>query len=138
MRVDPVDAIRYRVGHVHYTRFLDEILHVQAVVALCCHPSQPLIFTGCLDGAVRCWDLRTGMQLRTTVIKSLCASTQFIVGYLFVLLFGNFTRNCDGEHGTACSTICVYRFVFVYLTCRCMHSDQNWQHQGYPKYSIES
>ena len=33
----------------------------QAVVAVKCHPSQPLVYTACLDGAVRCWDLRTGM-----------------------------------------------------------------------------
>lgn len=45
--------------------------HPEAVVALQCHPSQPLIFTGCLDGAVRCWDLRTGVciQTRTGNIK---------------------------------------------------------------------
>lgn len=47
--------------------------HPEAVVALQCHPSQPLIYTGCLDGAVRCWDLRTGVcvQTRTGNIKGI-------------------------------------------------------------------
>jgi len=32
----------------------------EAVVRLQWHPSQPLLFTGCLDGVARCWDARTG------------------------------------------------------------------------------
>ena len=35
-------------------------LLVQAVVRLACHPQQPLLYSACLDGNVRCWDLRTG------------------------------------------------------------------------------
>ncbi|GAB4816441.1 hypothetical protein N2152v2_003487 [Parachlorella kessleri] len=38
--------------------------HPEGVTRLALHPSQPLVFTGCLDGAVRCWDLRTGECLR--------------------------------------------------------------------------
>ena len=33
---------------------------MQAVVRLACHPQQPLLYSACLDGNVRCWDLRTG------------------------------------------------------------------------------
>lgn len=29
------------------------------------HPTQPLAITGCLDGRVRCWDVRTGTCVRT-------------------------------------------------------------------------
>ena len=39
--------------------------YLQGVTRLALHPTQPLIFTGCLDGCVRCWDLRTGTCLRT-------------------------------------------------------------------------
>lgn len=35
-------------------------LYSQGVVALACHPTAPLIYTGCLDGVLRLWDLRTG------------------------------------------------------------------------------
>jgi ribosome assembly protein SQT1 len=34
--------------------------HPDSVTALACHPSAPLLFTGCADGGVRCWDARTG------------------------------------------------------------------------------
>ena len=33
---------------------------LQAVVRLAFHPSEALIYTGCLDGVVRAWDVRTG------------------------------------------------------------------------------
>jgi hypothetical protein len=33
---------------------------LQAVVGLVCHPSQPVVYTSCLDGCVRAWDIRTG------------------------------------------------------------------------------
>lgn len=29
------------------------------------HPTQPLVFTGCVDGSVQCWDTRTGANLHT-------------------------------------------------------------------------
>lgn len=28
------------------------------------HPTQPLVFTGCMDGVLRCWDLRTQRIVR--------------------------------------------------------------------------
>eukprot|EP00891_Asterochloris_glomerata_P000841 jgi/Astpho2/841/e_gw1.00016.344.1_t len=39
--------------------------HPEAVVDVRCHPTKALVFTACLDGAVRCWDLRTGVCLAT-------------------------------------------------------------------------
>lgn len=38
--------------------------HPEGVTRLAQHPTQPLIFTGCLDGVVRCWDTRTGSCVR--------------------------------------------------------------------------
>ncbi|CAL8460523.1 g52 [Coccomyxa elongata] len=35
-------------------------MHPEAVVMLVLHPSQPLVYTACLDGVARCWDARTG------------------------------------------------------------------------------
>lgn len=37
---------------------------VQGVTRLCWHPHQPLVFTACLDGIARCWDLRTAVCVR--------------------------------------------------------------------------
>jgi angio-associated migratory cell protein len=34
--------------------------HPEGIVRMICHHSQPLILTGCIDGAVRVWDARTG------------------------------------------------------------------------------
>uniref|UniRef100_A0A7R9VPV1 Anaphase-promoting complex subunit 4 WD40 domain-containing protein n=1 Tax=Chlamydomonas euryale TaxID=1486919 RepID=A0A7R9VPV1_9CHLO len=39
--------------------------HLDGVTRMGWHPTQPLVFTGCLDGAARCWDLRTGGAVRT-------------------------------------------------------------------------
>ncbi|KAK9809865.1 hypothetical protein WJX72_000577 [[Myrmecia] bisecta] len=35
--------------------------HPEGVIKAVCHPSAPLVYTACLDGVVRCWDLRTGV-----------------------------------------------------------------------------
>lgn len=37
----------------------------QSVTRMCWHPTEPLVFTACLDGASRCWDLRTNSCVRT-------------------------------------------------------------------------
>lgn len=34
---------------------------LQAVVRLAFHPSAAIVYTGCLDGIVRAWDVRTGV-----------------------------------------------------------------------------
>jgi len=39
--------------------------HPDGVTKLALHPTEPLAFTGCLDGVVRCWDLRSGECART-------------------------------------------------------------------------
>ena len=36
----------------------------QVITRMVFHPTQPLVFTGCLDAVVRCWDLRTGGMVR--------------------------------------------------------------------------
>ena len=36
---------------------------MQGVVALVCHPMAPMVYTGCLDGVLRAWDIRTGAAL---------------------------------------------------------------------------
>jgi WD40 repeat protein len=37
---------------------------IQGVTRMAWHPTQPLVVTGCLDGVVRWWDLRTGSCVR--------------------------------------------------------------------------
>ena len=32
----------------------------QGITKMVCHPTEPLILTGCIDGVVRAWDVRTG------------------------------------------------------------------------------
>lgn len=39
--------------------------HEEAVVGMVCHPLQPIVYTSCLDGCVRSWDVRTGERLQT-------------------------------------------------------------------------
>jgi len=39
--------------------------HPEGVTTMVCHPTQPVIVTGCMDGAVRCWDARTGTCTHT-------------------------------------------------------------------------
>ncbi|KAK9868612.1 hypothetical protein WJX84_003631 [Apatococcus fuscideae] len=39
--------------------------HPEGVTRLACHASQPLLFTACLDGIARCWDIRSGACIRS-------------------------------------------------------------------------
>ena len=39
-------------------------VHPDAVTSMAWHPAQPLVVTACLDGVVRCWDLRTSAAVR--------------------------------------------------------------------------
>ncbi|KAK9816046.1 hypothetical protein WJX74_003587 [Apatococcus lobatus] len=39
--------------------------HAEGVTRVACHHSQPFLFTACLDGIVRCWDIRSGICLRS-------------------------------------------------------------------------
>lgn len=53
--------------------------HPEGVSRLTWHPTQPLVFTGCLDGVARCWDLRTGAVVREWAghrnsIQDMCVS----------------------------------------------------------------
>jgi ribosome assembly protein SQT1 len=47
----------------HPTKFSPLLL--QGITRLACHPTEPLVFSGCIDGAVRCWDARTGACTHT-------------------------------------------------------------------------
>ena len=51
---------------------------LQGVVALACHPTAPMVFTGCLDGVLRGWDIRTGAS-RCTRLKHSMACTAGLV-----------------------------------------------------------
>ncbi len=39
-------------------------VHPDVITRMAWHPTQPLVFTACLDGMVRCWDLRTGAMVK--------------------------------------------------------------------------
>ena len=45
---------------------------MQGVVALACHPLAPMVYTGCLDGVLRAWDIRTGAALVMLLPSMLC------------------------------------------------------------------
>lgn len=52
---------------------------MQGITSMVCHPAEPLVYTGCMDGVVRCWDARTGQCTHTfrghlEVIQSLALS----------------------------------------------------------------
>ncbi|KAG1659219.1 hypothetical protein FOA52_008988 [Chlamydomonas sp. UWO 241] len=53
--------------------------HPDVVTRMVWHPTQPLVFTGCVDGVVRCWDIRTAAPVRvwrghTAAIQDLAVS----------------------------------------------------------------
>lgn len=53
--------------------------HPDVVTRTAWHPTQPLVFTACLDGVARCWDLRTGTAVKqfhghTAGIQDICLS----------------------------------------------------------------
>ena len=39
--------------------------HPAAITKLAWHPTQPLVFSACLDGMVRCFDLRTSASVKS-------------------------------------------------------------------------
>ncbi|KXZ49922.1 hypothetical protein GPECTOR_19g373 [Gonium pectorale] len=53
--------------------------HPTSITRMVWHPTEPLVFTACLDGASRCWDLRTGTCVRTyggheDAVQDICIS----------------------------------------------------------------
>ena len=62
------------------------------ITRLACLKTQPVVITACLDGAVRCWDVRTGMphhlQTRT------CAAAPYLKALLLFILISAFGRIC--------------------------------------------
>lgn len=68
--------------------------HDEGITQMACHPTQPLAFTGCLDGMVRCWDARTG-----SCVKSFYGNTD-VVQDLALSPDGNMVL-CGCEDGTA-------------------------------------
>lgn len=39
--------------------------HPEGITRMICHPLEPIVFTGCIDGIVRAWDVRTGTCTRS-------------------------------------------------------------------------
>ncbi|GIL70349.1 hypothetical protein Vretimale_3470 [Volvox reticuliferus] len=53
--------------------------HPTSVTRMVWHPTEPFVFTACLDGASRCWDLRTASCVRTyggheDAVQDICLS----------------------------------------------------------------
>ena len=53
--------------------------HPAGVTRIAVHPTQPLVFTACVDGVVRCWDVRTGecghtWKGHTEAVQDICVS----------------------------------------------------------------